>query len=195
MRHAVALPLALVAVCAPLATAKLFGFMWASINDNPNPFGYSNVYHTWNMLDDAVPMKLEHGIGSFPLVTSVFFDSTPIPGHPGHIKLTPDPNWQNNWNQLADVAAPLVANGTIIGWNLGDELMNHCVTPAQIQEMAAAIHARFPRGTPGGIVWYNEGGDPFLAPYVNECGQHIAFSLGPDVDLISTDLYHVSAHR
>lgn len=52
---------------------------------------------------------------------------------------------QAEWEALAQVSKALLQNGTILGFNLGDELVWNCLEPAQLLTMANAVRASFPR--------------------------------------------------
>ena len=58
------------------------------------------------------------------------------------------------WANALPLHQELYANGTILGFNLGDELVWNCVLTEQVQTAAATVRKDFPRG--GAIIWYNE---------------------------------------
>jgi hypothetical protein len=101
--------------------------------------------------------------------------------------------WEVEWAALAETVRPLLANGTIFGFNLGDELVWNCLHPAELEAAANAIRTSFPRGS--AIIWYNEATHP-----VATRGQWLAdgcprnggdFMIPADLDWFSVDLYHM----
>lgn len=64
------------------------------------------------------------------------------------------PDWQSRWAALRPIGQELLSNGTIIGFNLGDELVWNCIPSQNVSSVAAAVRADFPRGS--AIIWYNE---------------------------------------
>lgn len=103
------------------------------------------------------------------------------------------PTWQAEWAALAAIARPLLANNSILGFNLGDELIWNCLRPAELEMAANAIRASFPRGT--AIIWYNEATHP-----VSTRGRWLAdgcprnggvFTIPAVLDWFSVDLYHM----
>ena len=103
------------------------------------------------------------------------------------------PTWHADWTALAEVARPLLANGSIIGFNLGDELCWNCLRPDELETAANAIRASFPRGS--AILWYNEATKP-----VSSRGQWLAdgcprgggtYRIPAALDWFSVDLYHM----
>jgi hypothetical protein len=73
-----------------------------------------------------------------------------------HLYLRPD--FKDTIAALAAVARPLLANKTIIGFNLGDEMSWSCLPPTQLSAGAAELRSHFPRGS--AIIWYNEASGP-----------------------------------
>ncbi len=66
----------------------------------------------------------------------------------------PRPSWQSDWS--AFVITPLVTNGTVIGFWLGDELAGRCCTLDTIKLMAQTVKASISNS----IVYYNEAATP-----------------------------------
>eukprot|EP01051_Picozoa_sp_SAG22_P008452 SAG22_NODE_643_length_8222_cov_5.448972_5_plen_373_part_00 len=64
------------------------------------------------------------------------------------------PDWRRRWAGLLPTLRPLVANGSLVGFNLGDELICHTLAYSNISAVAAAIRADFPSA----IIWWNECG-------------------------------------
>ena len=102
------------------------------------------------------------------------------------------PTWEAEWAALADVAKPLLANNSIFGFNLGDELVWNCLRPSELETAVNAIRASFPRGS--AIIYYNEATHP-----VSTRGQWLAdgcprnggdFTIPTALDWFSVDLYH-----
>lgn len=68
-------------------------------------------------------------------------------------------DWQTQWATIADQAAPLLRNGSLLGFWLGDELYHQGVLPSELAVVADAVRARFPTA----ITWTNLCG-PYGAP-------------------------------
>ena len=103
---------------------------------------------------------------------------------PGKI-MVPNPNWRDEWETLRKKLDPLVMNGTIAGFFLGDELLCACVTLDFIGVMAKTVVETYPNTN----VWYNEGS----GEVVKQKNARIRPSLYPShVSLFSTDIYHYS---
>jgi len=88
--------------------------------------------------------------------------------------------------------------GTIIGFNLGDELVNNCISPAALETGANAIRADFPRGE--AIIWYNEASGPVKHPLQapSQCHHIISpnatfeYKIPTALDWFSIDMYHMN---
>ena len=61
---------------------------------------------------------------------------------------------RSKWQAALPELRQLLANGTIFGFNLGDELVWNTLKPAEMVKYAEAVRADFPRGQ--AIIWYNE---------------------------------------
>eukprot|EP00038_Savillea_parva_P026607 m.55291 g.55291 ORF g.55291 m.55291 type:complete len:320 (+) comp7592_c0_seq1:224-1183(+) len=102
------------------------------------------------------------------------------------------PDWESRWSAMVDVGKELLNNGTIIGFNLGDELVWNCIPSSNVSSAAAAVRADFPRGS--AIIWYNEaaffGRD--RSGFENSCKEKVPdYTIPPDLDWFSTDIYHM----
>ena len=56
------------------------------------------------------------------------------------------PDVASAWAAVAAAAAPLLANGSLIGFNLGDELVWNCLPPSELTAGVDLIRKSFPRG-------------------------------------------------
>jgi hypothetical protein len=62
-------------------------------------------------------------------------------------------DWRDRWEAVAAAAAPLLENGTMFGFFIGDELYPQKVTPAELRTAADAVRADFP--APSVVTWVN----------------------------------------
>lgn len=169
----------LLLACAPLSLARqqYFGYYGANLTVNG---GYSNVFQADTPAEAVAAASL--GSPGLLLTFNAFFTSVP-----GRMILRPD--YVQAWEALAAVAAPLLANRSIIGFNLGDELVWNCLSPANLTIVANTVRASFPRGT--AIVWYNEATPP-LASDIDSCGHTgVGYAIPAALDWFSVDIYHV----
>ena len=131
------------------------------------------------------------GLDSLLLVEDIFF-STSNRGM--------NPNWEQEWHDFLPQAKALISNQSIIGFNLGDELVNNCIPLDNVTSAANAVRKQFPRRSgppPRGehaIIWYNEAAGPVRLNISDKCGQK---STGPFVipralDWFSIDKYHMN---
>lgn len=60
-------------------------------------------------------------------------------------------DWKTVWATIANQAAPLLQNGSLLGFWLGDELYHQGVLPSELANVADAVRARFPTA----ITWVN----------------------------------------
>jgi hypothetical protein len=126
-------------VTAALAV-KYFGFYSANLTQNAR---YSNLYQA-DTLADAVAAKALNQ-ESLLSVYDTFFQRVAD-------ALVLQPNYAADWEAMAAVAAPYLANGTILGFNLGDELVWNCLAPTNLTIVADTVRASFPRGQ--AVIWY-----------------------------------------
>jgi len=129
-------------------------------------------------LQDALNVYQQYKIPSLLDTSKTLLNWGPRP-----IVLFPD--WQSRWQNLVQQTQPHIASGTLIGFNLGDELLLHCLQPRHIDAMAQAIRASFPNT----IIWYNEGHKP-IEEHLNACGTKVTFSISSALSWFSIDLYH-----
>jgi hypothetical protein len=94
-------------------------------------------------------------------------------------------NWRDEWSAARQHYAPMVANGTVGGFMLGDELVWQGCTVDALTTMAEVIHADFP-STP---IYYNEN-VPVVLHGVNSAGYAVNFTVPPAVTWFSFDYYH-----
>jgi hypothetical protein len=122
--------------------ASYFGYYSADLSANAE---YSNLYQAAS-ISDAFSAKA-HGQNALLLTYDTFFTSVP-----NRMILAPD--YVARWSALVESVAPLIANETIFGFNMGDELVWNCLAPENLTIVANTIRASFPRGT--AVLWYNE---------------------------------------
>ena len=115
---------------------------------------------------------------------STFFG--PSSARNGHLALRPD--WRVRWAAVSEAAAPLLANGTMFGFFLGDELHAQKVTTAELRIAADAVRGTFP--SPSVITWVNFCACP---PFGNWTGKKWApgagFAIPPSISWASIDVY------
>ena len=147
MWRAPAAPRALVAALLAAASAhgvSLFGFYSADLSATAS---YSNLFQA----DSVADVQRAHAAGQHALLLTydAFFTSVP-----NRMVLRPD--YAAAWDALAAQAAPLLADGSLWGFNLGDELVWNCLDPANLTVAADAVRASFPTA----VIWYNEATPP-----------------------------------
>jgi hypothetical protein len=156
---------------------RYFGFYDADISTTA-PF--SNIFQA-SSLESALAAHAA-GLQSLLLVYDTFFM-----GAPSRTILIP--NWEARWAAQAAEVAPFISNGTLLGFNLGDELVWNCLAPANLSIVANAVRARYPHGS--AIVWYNEATAP-LSAGMDSCGHVFSDYVVPAaLDWFSTDVYHM----
>lgn len=96
-------------------------------------------------------------------------------------------DWEARWAEAADLVEPLVKDGTILGFNLGDELVWNCVALENVSALTTAVKGRFPSS----IIWYNEAWPP-IGKGIDSCGNNVSFSIPSMLDWFSIDLYRSS---
>ena len=95
---------------------------------------------------------------------------------------------------MAQVAAELLANKSIVGFNLGDELVWNCLPPGELRMGVDLIRKSFSRGK--AIIWYNEA-TPVLSDGISQCNRTAAQPMQPytipdGLDWFSIDMYHTN---
>jgi hypothetical protein len=68
---------------------------------------------------------------------------------------TASPDFKTKWLPAVPGLRALLANKTIVGFGLGDELVWGGVTPAHYTQYANTVRASFPRSS-GAVIWSNE---------------------------------------
>lgn len=175
----------LLAACALFASLTLaaakpayFGYYDANLTANAP---YSNLYQA-NSLQDAIVGKMNKQESLLLVYDALFVEGTR--------RIILAPNYEAQWAALAAAARPFLLNGTIMGFNLGDELVWNCLAPANLTIAANLVRSSFPRGS--AIIWYNEATPP-LASDVDSCGNsHLGYSIPEALDWFSTDIYHMN---
>lgn len=163
------------------ASPLLFGYYSADLSQTAS---YSNVYQA-STLAEAAAAYAQYGVPSLLLVYDAFFRGAPN-------RMVLSPTWQADWAALSAAAAPFVANKTLLGFNLGDELVWNCLAPANLTVAANAVRAAFPRGT--ATLWYNEAAITgfFSHNGQDSCGNTVTdYAIPPALDLFSVDIYHM----
>lgn len=106
---------------------------------------FSNLELAGSASDAVAARKLAtHRIDALLNVLDVFFSFATPHG------LRAD--YKQRWAAMVPVGRELLANGTIIGFNLGDELVWNCIPSADIATAASTVRADFPRGS--ALIWY-----------------------------------------
>ena len=84
----------------------------------------------------AVRARASGGMVSLLKVDGAFLQRNPLdPTNRKNMTLRPD--WRAQWASLVPVARELLANGTMLGFDLGDELVDKCVRFEWIALMAS----------------------------------------------------------
>jgi hypothetical protein len=122
--------------------ARYFGFYSPDLAENAQ---YSNLYQASSIAD--VFTGKAAGQNVLLLTYDTFFMSVP-----NRVVLRPD--YVAQWANLSATVAPLLKNGTLFGFNLGDELVWRCLAPENLTVAANTIRESFPR--PEAVIWYNE---------------------------------------
>jgi hypothetical protein len=104
---------------------------------------------------------------------------------------TSKPDFKTKWEPAVPVLRELLANNTIIGFNLGDELVCGGMKSSVLHEYANTVRASFPRadgngggGGGGATIWYND------------CGSVVQklhdpnYTIPAAIDWMSIDMYH-----
>jgi len=154
---------------------SLFGFYSANLSATA---GFSNLFQA----DSVADVQRAHAAGQRVLLLTydAFFMSVP-----GRMVLRPD--YEARWAALAAQAAPLLADGSLWGFNLGDELVWNCLDPANLTIAADAVRATFATS----IIWYNEATPP-LQSGIDSCGHKgLNVTVPTALDIFSTDIYHM----
>jgi hypothetical protein len=98
------------------------------------------------------------------------------------------PDYAARWSRYAAVAKPAVANGTVLGFDLGDELVYQCVDSTNVSTVADAVRREFPRGE--AVIWYNDVAK-WNWNFTDKCGVRREFFIPPALDWFSIDMYHM----
>jgi len=101
-------------------------------------------------LEQAGAAKTQYQQASLLAVESVLWHN---PNGERGFRLRPDV--ASAWAAVAPVAAQLLANHSIIGFNLGDELVWNCLPPAELAAGVDLIRQTFPRasGPSSAVIW------------------------------------------
>lgn len=160
------------------AKATFFGYYSANLTANAP---YSNLYQASSLADAIVGKANKQE--SLLLVYDALFVA-------GTRRLVLAPNYEAQWAALAAAARPFLANGTIFGFNMGDELVWNCLAPANLTIAVNLVRASFPRGS--ATIWYNEATPP-IASDIDSCGNtNIGYTIPTALDWFSTDIYHMN---
>eukprot|EP00756_Hemistasia_phaeocysticola_P054969 Hpha_TRINITY_DN30886_c0_g1::TRINITY_DN30886_c0_g1_i1::g.155622::m.155622 len=166
------------AVLAGVVEGRYFAFY----DDDVGVTGAYTNLHFAGTAADAVKANAEYGQDVLLSSQAAFLHGVSGEG----LRLRDD--WNVSWPAFAAEVAPLLTNGSIIGFNLGDELVWNCLPPAQLLTMSSAVRARFPKA----YLWYNEATGP-VETGIDFCGtKHSDYSIPPELDLFSIDMYHMS---
>ena len=141
----------------------------------------------------ALPMNaswLVHAHGTYAVqgmwnVESSFFAASAA--RHGYLALRPD--WRTRWAAVSAAAVPLLRNGTIFGFFIGDELFPQHVTPAELRTAADAVRADFP--SPSVISWVNFCACPPFGRQLPDgsWAPGAGFDIPPSLSWASVDVY------
>ena len=154
---------------------SLFGFYSADLSATA---AFSNLFQA----DSVADVQSAHAAGQRVLLLTydAFFTSVPS-------RMVLRPDYEARWAALAAQAAPLLADGSLYGFNLGDELIWNCLDPANLTVAADAVRASFATA----VIWYNEATPP-LQSGIDSCGHTgLNVTVPSSLDIFSTDLYHM----
>ena len=169
-------PLAAALLAATSARGvSLFGFYSADLSATA---AFSNLFQA----DSVADVQSAHAAGQRVLLLTydAFFTSVPS-------RMVLRPDYEARWAALAAQAAPLLADGSLYGFNLGDELIWNCLDPANLTVAADAVRASFATA----VIWYNEATPP-LQSGIDSCGHTgLNVTVPSSLDIFSTDLYHM----
>jgi len=98
-------------------------------------------------------------------------------------------DWQAAWNSTLAFAQPAFANGTIVGFFLGDENVWNGLPPASLDVAAQAVRAAFPSA----IIWTNEAIFPVIDGSDRFGTKHNYTHLSTGLTHFSVDFYHMSS--
>lgn len=164
-----------------LSYSWMFGFYSQDVNITSYEAG-SNLFLASDL--ESATVAKSRGMSSL-FYTAQFFVITFDRESPDICKLRP--TWQSDWSAFAAQVTPFVANGTVIGFWLGDELAGRCCSLDTIKLMAQTVKASFPNS----IVYYNEAAKPLQEgkPCANipRGGYHLAGA----VDWFGMDMYAI----
>ena len=174
--------LVLLAVAGEGTPRVPFGFYDIKIADlsstDPDLSGVS-LYQAPNVTMALQARAVRQRVRSLLLVKDAFFSGKGI-----------RPDFQSAWGRIEKEARPLFTNGTLLGFNLGDELVWNCVEPSAIRTAVATIRQSFPAGE--AIIWYNEAAMDLSNAPKDSCGKrHPDFTIPPQLDWFSVDIYHM----
>ena len=165
------------AAAVPRTHSTYFGFYEVAPLQITEVHEFANIYQA-DSLSVAV-LAAQFGLQSLLLVSDTFFAGSSLRS-----------DWQSRWESAAAAYHPFLKNGTLLGFNLGDELVWNCHAPKDVDTMAAAVRRSFPRGD--AIIWYNEAAILAKHPLKDSCGkEHDDFFIPPALDWFSVDIYHM----
>jgi hypothetical protein len=130
--------LVLLVLCSRASGVDYFGFY----DDDPPVTAAFTNFHIGDVLPPA-EATIAQVLPALLLVQQYFLGC-------GRVLCTDRSKWEAALPELRQ----LLANKTILGFNLGDELVWNTLKPAELVKYADAVRADFPRGQ--AILWYNE---------------------------------------
>jgi hypothetical protein len=152
-----------------------YGSGWLDAETGP----HANFYQA-RSAEDAVLAKAS-GQNSLLIVESLF---------PGLFTASPD--FTTKWLPALPELKALLANGTIFGFALGDELVWGGVRPANLVKYANTVRDAFPRGQ--AIIWSNEAAffSGSRVNWHNAKKEDVSdYQIPSALDWFSVDLYHM----
>lgn len=94
-------------------------------------------------------------------------------------------NWRDEWAAASQWYAPMIANGSVGGFDLGDEIIWQGCTVEALHTLAEAVRADFPDAP----IYYNEN-VPVVLHGKDGGGATVNFSIPPALTWFSFDYYH-----
>jgi hypothetical protein len=110
---------------------------------------------------------------------------------------TDQPDFVTKWEPMVPVLRERLANGSIIGFNLGDELICSGMKTSVLHEYARTVRDSFPRQSngKGAIIWLNacvcSMSNSLFCTQHNASSNQVNFTIPAAVDWMSVDMYHM----
>jgi hypothetical protein len=163
-------------------------FYFGFYDDNVTATPYVNIHLSSSLSDARANFAMHPSTTSLLSVYDTIFTFSGVP----HTPMLLQPLWREQLAALVAAAAPDFASGAIMGFNLGDELVDKCLAPSNLTLAADAVRALCPIGKC--ILWYNEAAD-FGNPgglFFDGCRNTVVYTIPAALDWFSTDIYHMN---